>query len=307
MRIFLTGGTGLVGSRLISQLLERQDQVLVLTRRPASARELFGSRIQVIEGDPQVPGPWQKDLESCDAVVNLAGENLFNQRWNETFKAKLVNSRIQSTANVVDAIKRQPRRADGSPKVLINGSAIGWYGPHGDEELSEIEPPGKDFLARLAVDWERAALGAREAGVRVALPRLGVVIDARGGALAQMITPFKMGMGGPVGTGKQWMSWIHHKDLTNILLLALDRGEITGPLNATSPNPVTNRTFATTLGTILHRPSFVPLPGFALRLRYGELADLVLTGHRVLPRVVESLGYAFQFPELEAALIDALK
>jgi uncharacterized protein (TIGR01777 family) len=307
MRIFITGGTGLVGSRLITRLLERQDHPVLLTRRAASAREKFGSTVQVVEGDPMQPGAWQKDLEGCDAVINLVGENLFNQRWNDKFKALMIDSRIKSTTNVVDALRNQPRRADGSSKVLVNASAIGWYGPHGDEVLTEQDPPGNDFLARLSVDWERTALAAKSADVRVALVRIGIVLDPRGGALAQMLTPFKLGMGGPVASGKQWMSWIHHEDLVGIFLLALDRADAVGPLNGTAPNPVTNRDFSTTLGHVLHRPSFMPLPAFALRLRFGEVAEVVVNGQRVLPRAAEALGYSFQFPGLEAALRDALK
>jgi uncharacterized protein (TIGR01777 family) len=306
MRVFVTGGTGLIGTRLVRRLLARGDQPLVLTRRYPQARQVFGPDCGLVEGDPTQPGDWRAAVADCDAVVNLAGENLFNRRWDPAFKTLLRDSRLKATEHVVQALARQPRRGDGRPKALVNASAIGYYGPHGDEELTEDSPPGSDFLAQLCIDWERAARAAEGSGVRVALVRVGVVLDKEGGALAKLLTPFKLGAGGPVGSGKQWMSWIHRDDMTGLFLLALDDPQAAGPLNGAAPNPVTNREFGKALGRALHRPAFLPTPRFALRLALGEVADVLATGQRVLPKRPPGLGYAYQFATINAALANLL-
>jgi uncharacterized protein (TIGR01777 family) len=305
MRVFVTGGTGLVGRRLVKRLTERGDQPVILSRRYAQARDLFPG-CTVVEGDPTQGGDWMDAVIDCDAVIHLAGENVFARRWNEDFKRRLFDSRVRSSGQVVEALRRRPQRGDGRPKVLVNASAIGYYGPHGDEELTEDGPPGSDFLAGLCVEWEKAARRAEEAGVRVAMVRVGVVLDKEGGALAKLLTPFKLFAGGPVGSGRQWMSWIHHADLVGLFLLALDRDEARGPLNGTAPNPVTNRDFSKALGRALHRPSFMWTPGAVLRLGLGEVADVVVTGQRVLPKRALGLGYSFQYPTLKPALAQIL-
>ena len=306
MRVFVTGGTGLVGRRLIKRLFDRGDQAVILTRRAGHARTLFGNSAQIAEGDPMRSGAWMDAVGDCDSVIHLVGENVFGRRWNADFKKLLHDSRILSTQFVVEALRRKPQRADGRQKVLVNASAIGFYGPHGDEELAEDSPPGTDFLANLCVEWEKAARAAESAGVRVAMIRVGVVLDKEGGALAKLLTPFKLGAGGPVGSGQQWMSWIHHADLTGLFLLALDRGDATGPINGTAPNPLTNREFGKILGRVLHRPSFMWTPGLALRILVGEAASVIVTGQRVLPKRALELGYSFQYPTLEAALTQIL-
>jgi hypothetical protein len=306
MRVFITGGTGLIGSRLIPRLRQRQDEVVVLTRRAAAARAKMPD-CTIVEGDATQPGPWQEAVAGCDAVVNLAGESIFARRWSDDFKRVLFDSRVKSTVNVVEALGRNPRMASGAGKVLVNASAVGYYGPRGDEEIDETTPPGDDVLARICVEWEAAAWAAESHGVRVCTVRTGVVLDREGGALAQLLTPFKLGLGGPAGSGKQWLPWIHHADEVGILLLGLDNPAATGPMNATAPNPVTNREFGKALGRALHRPAFFPTPGFVLRLTLGEVATVVLDGQRVLPRRVQELGYSFQFPTIDAALADILK
>lgn len=305
MRVFVTGGTGLVGTRLIARLEKRQDKVYLLTRRPEFARQKFGPTITVIDGDPTQPGKWMDSISECDAVINLAGENVFARRWNEDFKSLLRSSRIKSTENVVSAMGRA-RSTNGAPRVLINASAIGYYGFHHDEELAESDPPGDDFLARLCVEWEEAARAAESGGVRVALVRVGVVLDKEGGALAKLLTPFKLFAGGPAGSGRQWMSWIHHDDLVSLFLLPLEKPEVSGPLNGTSPNPLTNREFARALGRALGRPSFMPTPGFGLRILLGEVSEVVVKGQRVLPRKALAHGFSFRFAEIDAALADVL-
>jgi uncharacterized protein (TIGR01777 family) len=306
MQIFVTGGTGLLGRRLVRQLQARGDQPIVLTRRYGPARQTLGPDFKLIEGDPMRPGPWQQDAAECDAVINLAGENIFNHRWNDMFKGLITASRLNATRLVVEALGRKPRRADGRPKVLVNASAIGIYGPHGDEELTEDSPPGSDFLAGLSVEWEKAARAVEATGVRCAFVRIGIVLDKRGGALAPMLTPFRLFVGGPMAGGKQWMSWIHHDDMTGILLLALDNPSATGAINATAPNPVTNRDFAKALGRAMHRPSFMPTPRFVLRTALGEVAEVITTGQRVLPRRAPAFGYTFKYPQIDAALAEIM-
>jgi uncharacterized protein (TIGR01777 family) len=306
VNVFVTGGTGLVGRRLVRQLTQRGDAVVALTRRPEAVRELLGAGVTIVDGDPAQPAAWLDALVACDAVIHLAGENVFARRWTVAFKELLRSSRIQSTENVVQGLARQPRTPSGHPKVLVNASAIGYYGPHGDELLEESSPHGDDFLAHLCVDWEKAACAAESHGVRVAVVRVGMVLDKEGGALKQMLTPFKLGVGGPVGRGRQWVSWIHHADLSGLLLLALDNAAARGPLNGTAPNPVTNREFGKALGRALHRPAFLPTPAFALRVALGQVAVLATTGQRVLPRQAQALGYAFRFPTIDAALTDIL-
>jgi uncharacterized protein len=304
MRVFVTGGTGLVGTRLVRQLLGRGDQVVVLTRRYASARQSLGPGVELIEGDPMQAGPWMDKIDDCDAVVHLAGENVFAKRWSTAFKQMLFDSRVQSTRNVAQAILRKPQRPDGQPKVLVNASAIGIYGPCGDEEITEESPPGTDFLAKLCVEWESAARSVEAAGVRSTEVRVGVVLDRDGGALAKMLPPFKMCAGGPVGSGKQWLAWIHHEDIVGLFVAALHNPEYRGALNGTAPNPVTNKEFAKALGKSLHKPSLVWTPGFALRLLLGEAAYVITTGQRVLPKKALSLGYSFKYPTLDAALAE---
>jgi uncharacterized protein (TIGR01777 family) len=302
MRVFVTGGTGFIGGRLVARLLERGDHVALLTRRPEDAKQKWSYPCQIVAGDPVQPGPWQEEIANCDGVVHLAGEGIFNRRWNDEFKEVMRISRVAGTSNVVEALARAPRRADGSPRTLVNASAIGYYGPHGDEELTEDSSPGDDFLAKLCVDWEKAAFLAEKEGVRVVVVRIGVVLEKGGGALAKMLTPFKMFAGGPVGAGRQVMSWIHLDDLVGLMLFALDHPEVKGVLNGTAPKPVTNKEFSKALGRVLGRPSFMPTPRFALRAMLGEVADVVTKGLRVLPRRALDAGYRFKYDDVETAL-----
>jgi NAD dependent epimerase/dehydratase family enzyme len=329
MRVFVTGGTGLVGSLLVKKLRERGDQVVALSRRPDAAKQLWGDAVTVIVGDPVQPGPWMEAVSDCDAVVHLAGEGIFNRRWSQEFKDLIYSSRIKSTDNIVAALGKESRvrrdapygGAPGSPassplappeglgakaRVLVNGSAIGYYGPHGGEELTENSLAGNDFLAKVCLDWEKAAQAAIVHGIRVVLLRTGVVLDQNAGALAKMLTPFKMCVGGPIAGGTQHMSWIHNEDEVGLILFALDHPEVDGPINATAPNPVTNKEFSKALGKVLGRPSFLPTPGFALRVLLGESSQIITQGQRVLPRKALSAGYAFKFSDVEAALRDLL-
>jgi uncharacterized protein (TIGR01777 family) len=306
MRVFVTGATGLVGARLVQRLRERNDEVVILTRRGAVARERFGDSCTIVEGDPMQAGPWMDRLADCDAVVHLAGENIFARRWRAAFKALLHDSRVQSTKNIVTALLKNPTGPSGVPRVLVNASAIGYYGCHADEELTENSPAGDDTLARICIDWENAARESEAGGVRLASVRVGVVLDREGGALRKMLTPFKWFVGGPVGSGRQYVSWIHHADMTGLLLFALDQNAARGPINATAPGPVTNRQFSRALGRAIHRPSFMRTPGIMLRLMLGEVANVITKGQRVLPAKALALGYRFQFQDIDPALRDLL-
>ena len=305
MRVFVTGGTGLIGTRLVGQLRARGDDVALLTRRPDAVRAQF-SGCTIVAGDPMQAGAWMDAITDCDAVVNLAGENIFARRWNDAFKALLRDSRVKSTENVVQALGKYPRTPAGQPKVLVNASAIGYYGPTAEEELTEDSPPGNDTLARVCVEWENAARAGEAHGVRVAMVRIGVVLDKHGGALAKMLTPFKLFVGGKVGSGKQYVSWIHRDDMVGLLVFVLDHAGASGPINGTAPNPVTNTELSKAIGRALHRPSFIPTPALGLRAMLGQVAEVVTTGQRVLPKRALAWGYSFKFPGIDAALADIL-
>lgn len=306
MRVFVTGGTGLVGTRLVARLRERGDTPVVLSRRAIPAGGL-GEGVETVQGDPGKPGPWQDVAAECDAIINLAGEGIVAKRWNAEFKKLLRDSRVDGTANCVAAIARAPRRSDGMPKVLVNASAIGIYGPRGDEPIDESSPPGNDFLSGLCVEWENAATPAADAGVRVVLARIGIVLDKNGGALSKLLVPFKMGLGGPVASGKQYMAWVHRDDVVGMLLLALDNSKAIGPMNVTAPTPATNKAFGKALGKALGRPAFMWTPGFMLNILMGQGSEIVINGQNVLPKNALAWGYQFQFPQLGAALADILK
>jgi hypothetical protein len=292
----------LIGHRLVHKLLDRGDRPVVITRRFSVARQALGPNVELVEGDPMQPGPWMDKITDCDAVIHLAGENIFGRRWNTAFKQLLVDSRVKSTQNIAQALSRKPNRGNGEPKVLVNASAIGIYGPRGDEEITEETAPASDFLGNLCVEWEKAARAVESAGVRSVQVRVGVVLDREGGALAQLVTPFKLGGGGPVGSGKQYMAWIHHEDMVNLFLFALDTPTCTGPMNGTAPSAVTNKVFSKALGKAMHRPSFMWTPGVMLRLLLGEAATIVTSGQRVVPRKALALGFVFQYPTIDQAL-----
>lgn len=300
MKVFLTGGTGFVGRHLVRALTDRGDRCVVVSRK--AERVWTHEAVEQIQASPTRPGPWQQVLGTCDAVVNLAGAPIVDppHRWTDSRKRLILSSRIETTRCVVDAI----RHAATPPRVLVSASAVGYYGSRGDRSLDETSPPGSDFLARVAIEWEEAAREA-EGATRVSVIRSGIVLGPGGGALAPMLPPFKLGLGGPWGSGGQWWSWIHIADAVGILLLALDR-DMPGAINAAAPNPVTVNEFAKTLGAVLHRPAIARVPEFALRLALGEAAEALLASQRVLPRRATEAGYAFGFPTLRPALEEFL-
>lgn len=278
MRITITGASGLIGSKLVAALERRGDEVTKVSLR----------------GGPPDPAA----LAGRDAIVHLAGENVA-QRWTDEARREIRESRVRGTRQLVEAIAQ----ADPRPGALISSSAVGYYGPHGDERLDEDTPPGDDFLAEVCVAWEAEANQAPTA--RVVIVRTGVVLDPQGGALSKMLTPFKLGGGGPVAGGRQYMPWIHVDDVVGIYLAAIDN-PWSGPVNATAPEPVTNKAFSKALGRALHRPAIAPIPGAAIRLLYGDMAEIVTKGQRVVPRRTLELGYAFEHPDLDEALRVAL-
>jgi len=290
-RIVIAGGSGFLGSALIRRLRAGGHDVTLLTRRPRGAGD--------VAWDPSAPtGAWRSVVAEADAVVNLAGEPIESQRWTPERKAAILHSRVRATQAIVRAITGAPR----APAVLLNASAIGIYGPHAEDVVTEATPAGTDFLAQLCVAWEREAAPA-SARSRVVLLRTGLVLDRDAGALPRMAMPFHFFVGGPLGSGRQYWSWIHVDDWVSMVLWALEDGSAAGPINITAPTPVTNREFASTLGRVLKRPALLPAPGFALRIALGEMADaLILSGQRVLPARALASGFRFQHEGLEQAL-----
>jgi uncharacterized protein (TIGR01777 family) len=301
MNVFMTGGTGFVGTSLSERLLALGHGVTVLTRSVAIAGEGQGG-VRYVEGDPTQPGPWQQAVAGHEVIINLAGASIF-KRWTKEVKQVLRDSRIKTTRNLVHAI------SGGSPKkvTLFSTSAIGYYGFRGDEALDEESSPGDDFLANLSQEWEAEALQAVQHGVRVVICRFGIVLGAGGGALGQMVPVFKKGLGSPLGSGKQWFSWIHAQDLVNIYLFLLDKSDVSGPVNCTAPNPVRNEELTKALAHVLGKPAFMPaVPGFMVKMTMGEFGAVLLKGQKVMPKHLLALGYPFRFPRIEAALQDLL-
>ncbi len=311
MRVFLAGGTGLIGTALVHRLIARGDQPVILSRQASKAklRDDF-QKAEVVQGDPTSSGAWEVAVEGCEAVVNLAGTNLFSKRWGPEVKRQIRDSRVYSTENLVGAIRKAGQR----PQTLVQGSAIGYYGPTGDEDLTESSPSGSDFMAVVCREWEDAAKPVEEMGLRLATIRTGIVLAKGAGALGVMAPIFKWLPGGaaPVGSGsnplmpgrgQQWMSWIHLDDIVGIFLHAIDQQAARGPINGTSPQPVRNIEFSKELARVLRRP-FLPFgpPDAVLKTVIGEVAQIVATGQKVLPNRAQELGYSFKFPELPAAL-----
>ena len=299
MNVTITGASGLIGTRLVAALRARGDEVTVMSRNAARASGALG--VPAIAWDPLTGPAPAEALAGRDAVVHLAGEPVA-QRWNAKVKAAILASRETGTRNLVAGLSA----ADPRPGTLVSSSAVGFYGKHGDELVDERQPAGGDFLAGVCEAWEREARAATDLGMRVVLLRTGVVLDPDGGALKTMLTPFRAGVGGPVAGGAQYMPWIHVDDVVGMYLAALDDPSWSGPVNATAPQPVTNREFSKALGRALHRPAVAPVPAFALRMLYGDMAEIVTEGQRAVPARAQELGYDFRHPDLDAALAAAL-
>jgi len=296
MKILITGGTGFIGKQLTARLMQDGHGVTILTRSLKGAK---GSSpgISYLEGDPTKKGPWQEAIKDHNAVINLAGASIFS-KWTEEHKKAIRESRVNTTRNIVEGIPSPPEK----PFTLFSASAVGYYGFCGDAELTEESPHGDDFLAGIAVEWEGEVLKARDKGARVIITRFGIVMGEKGGALSQMIPLFKKYIGGPIGSGKQWFSWVHIKDLAEAFVFLLKHPEISGPVNVCSPNPVRNKDLAKALGKALHRPSFFPVPGFMVKLVLGEFGSVILEGQRVIPKKLLENGFVFQYPDIDKAL-----
>ncbi len=302
MKILMTGGTGFVGTTLARELTAKGHSVTVLMRKVESGVRLPPGA-NSLEGDPTIRGAWQERVPEHEAFINLAGASIFT-RWTDEAKRAIRESRILTTRNLVEALA--PRK--GKETHLFSTSAVGYYGFHGDEDLIEESPPGTDFLATLAREWEAEAVKAKEHGVRVVLCRFGIVMGRNGGMLGEIVPIFRMFLGANLGSGNQWLSWVHEMDLARIFLFLLENRGLEGPLNCTAPEPVRNREFTETLGKVLGVPTFLPpVPGFMLRLMKGEFGAVILKGQRVLPRRILAAGFQFRYPTLTEALTEILR
>lgn len=294
MKLFITGGTGFIGQALVPGLIGAGHEAVLLVR-PGEKVRFTQPSVSRVEGNPKEPGPWWREVAACDGAINMAGSPIFG-RWTGAVKKELVESRVKTTENLVAAIP------EGKPFRLLSTSAVGVYGDAGERILDETAPPGSDFLARLAVEWEARAMEAAKKGASVAITRFGIVLGPGGGALEQLVKNTLRFAGGPVGGGRQYFSWIHIDDLVAALLWLLDRPEITGPVNLSSPNPLTQGESAKILGRILHRPAITPAPAFAVRLLLGEFADVVLFSQRMTPKRLLEAGFSYSHPDFGEAV-----
>ncbi len=298
MNILITGGTGFIGKELRETLLKAGNNLVIITRNPKKYEDESASNQRFISWDDDLVS----EMENADAVINLAGENLFGQRWNEQVKESIYNSRIDSTRSLVEAM----RSAEKKPSVFISASASGIYGDQGDTIFTEEFEVANDFLASVCKDWEEESQKATKLGVRVVNPRIGIVLEEGGGALEKMIPPFKFFVGGPIGDGKQYMSWIHRSDLVKALVFPIENEKLEGAYNVCSPNPATMNEVAETLGDVMNRPSFFRVPKFALDIVLGEAAQPITGSIRMQPKKLQVTGFEFRFEELEEALADII-
>lgn len=301
MRVLVTGATGLIGRELCRELAGEGHEIFFLSRRPDPAKVFAGAK--GFRWDAEAELPPSEAFSGVDAVVHLAGEPIAASRWTNEQKRRIRDSRVKGTQNLVDRMAKLEIR----PQVLVSGSAVGYYGSRGDEQLDESSKPGKGFLPEICIEWEAEAERAREFGVRVVLARTGVVLEKEGGALGKMLTPFKLGLGGKLGDGEQWFPWIHMDDIVGILRHSLINDQVNGPINGAAPGTVTNADFTKELAAALNRPTFFPVPEFALQILMGEMAEVVLNSQRVVPKAALDTGYKFKYPNLRPALESLLK
>jgi len=298
MNILITGGTGFVGNELRTMLLKEGHHLVIITRSPKKYEDENAQNQRFIS--------WEDDLvsemEDVDAVINLAGESIFGQRWTDEIKKRIMDSRVKTTERLVEAMEKAKKR----PKVFVSASASGYYGNRGEDILTEDDPASDDFLAQVCVEWEKASHNALDLGIRVANPRIGIVLEKGGGALEKMIPAFQFFVGGPIGNGEQYMSWVHRTDLCKAIIFPLQNSEINGAYNVGSPNPVTMNEFSAVLGDIMRRPSLFRVPKFALDIILGEAAKPITDSIRMQPKKLQVNGFEFRFEELEEALADIL-
>lgn len=303
MKILLSGGTGFIGSALIKYLSSFPYDLVLLTRGE-SRMELRGAlTLKYVHWDPSARGPWERELNGCNVVINLIGKNVFEERWNETVKSEILRSRIVPTLLLVEAIGK----AEQKPQLLISASAVGFYGNRHDETITEASAGGSDFLADVVRQWEGAAYQAEQYGVRVATPRIGLVLEKSGGMIGKMLLPFQLFIGGPIGNGKQFLPWVHMDDVVRGIVYPMENEQFRGVYNLVSPYPVSMKEFAKTFGSVLHRPSWLPVPDVALKLLYGEGANVILSGQRAIPERLNAAGYQFSYPDLRPALANIVE
>ena len=302
-RIIVTGATGLIGQKLVKDLIDRGDEVIVFSRNAEKAKSIFPRALECVEWNYRKPDLWKSKLENSDAVIHLAGINLFSKRWDDDFKKVVLESREVSTKNLVEVIKSCANK----PEVFISASGIGYYGDCGETVLNENSSKGNDFLADVCEVWESESVNVEASGVRSVQVRTGLVLSPEDGALKQMLPAFKLFVGGPLCNGKQWSSWLHIDDIVRIYIYAIDNKNLSGAVNAASPNPVRMKEFANTLGKVLNRPSLFPVPKFVLKIVVGEAAEVVTASQRVDPKKLLKSEYYFKFENLENALRDLLK
>lgn len=301
MNIIVTGGTGLIGRVLVKTLLQDGHKVSVLSRSPDRAQGMPPAA-SMLKWDAETPAGWGHLVNQSDAIINLAGAGVADKRWTDERKRIIMESRVKANQAVLSALEAAETR----PKILIQASAVGYYGPTGDERVTESSPPGDDFLAQVCIEWEKIAPSAEKLGLRVPVLRTGIVITPDGGALEKLLIPFKLFVGGPLGDGKQWFPWIHIEDEVRAIQFLLENDQASGPFNLVSPHPLTNAEFSRVLGRVLNRPAFMPAPAFAMKAVLGELSETVLAGQRAYPNALQSLGFEFKFPTAPAALEDLL-
>jgi len=301
MHVLITGGTGMIGRRLVNHLIKHGHLVTVVSRQPYRPAHL-PAKIYFEQWDGATAKGWGQRLEEVDAIINLAGAGLADARWTDERKKKIVDSRKRAGEAIVEAV----RAAQNKPKVLIQSSGVGYYGTSLDAAMTESSPPGNDFLAEVCKAWEASTKAVEEMGVRRVITRSGVVLDPQGGALPKMVLPFRLFAGGPVGSGRQWLPWIHYYDEVEAVRFLIEEPSISGPVNLTTPQPIRNREFAKAVGRVLKRPAFAPAPGPILKLIFGEMSTVLLEGQQVLPARLEANRFKFKFPEIEGALRDLL-
>ena len=302
MKIIITGGTGFIGTHLLRQLTLHEHTVVMFTRGAAGKRTMGRSVVHSVHWDPLDRGEWMKEVDGADIIINLIGKNVFEERWNERVKRQILDSRTIPTQLIVEAVSGAKQR----PSLMVSASAVGFYGDRGAEEITEASSGGDDFLAEVVRQWESAAFGAEQFGVRVAVPRIGLVLEKSGGMIGKMFLPFRLCAGGPIGSGRQFLPWVHMDDVVRGILYPIENNHFSGRYNLVSPHPVTMDEFARTFGSVLHRPSWLPVPDIALSILYGEGAKVILSGQNARPIRLQSAGYHFSYTELFAALKNIL-